>query len=339
MSMDIVPVIDLAPLATESPAEKAHIARQIGQACEGIGFFMVTGHGIDGGLIERAYAAAAAFFDLPEDEKMQALKPAVHINRGYSPFRSRTVGAEIDKSLKPSLQEGFAIGQPNVPDEAYFLGPQALNNFAPDIWPARPAGFEPAMRAYYRAMEGLSRCLTEIFALALALPPDFFAQRMDRHISTLRLVNYPALESEPEPGAIRSGEHSDTGVLTILLIDKIPGLQVKTRAGEWVDIRCCAGAFIVNIGDMMMQWTNDRWVSTRHRVANPPRGAGGASPRLSMPYFSQPNYDALIQCIKTCTGPDNPPKYPPATSGEHRLRRHEAIYGFDAGREKSRQGP
>ena len=194
------------------------------------------------------------------------------------------------------------------------------------------------MRAYYRAMEGLSRILTGIFAEALALPPDFFAQRMNRHISTLRLVNYPALESEPEPGAIRSGEHSDTGVLTILLIDDIPGLQVKTRAGEWVDIRRCAGAFIVNIGDMMMQWTNDRWVSTRHRVVNPPSGAGGAMRRLSMPYFSQPNYDALINCIETCTGPGNPPKYPPVTSGDHRLRRHEAIYGFDADRTKSRQG-
>jgi isopenicillin N synthase-like dioxygenase len=288
-------------------------------------------HGIDSGLIERAYAAAGAFFDLSEDEKMLALKPAVHINRGYSPFRSRTVGAEIDKSLKPSLQEGFAIGQPNVPDDPYFLGPQALNNFAPNIWPARPTGFEEAMRAYYSAMEGLSQTLTGIFAKALDLSADFFVQRMDRHISTLRLVNYPALDAEPEPGAIRSGEHSDTGVLTILLIDDIPGLQVKTREGVWIDVHRCPGAFIVNIGDMMMQWTNDRWVSTRHRVVNPPKGAGGAARRLSMPYFSQPNYDALIQCIETCTGPGNPPKYPPVTSGDHRLRRHEAIYGFDAG--------
>ena len=327
--MDSVPVINLAPLATGSTTEANHIARQIGQACEGIGFFAVTGHGIDSALIERAYAEAAAFFALPEDEKMRSLKPAVNINRGYSPFRSRTVGAEIDKSLKPSLQEGFAIGQPDVPDETYFHGPGALNNFAPDIWPAQPPGFETAMRAYYRAMEGLSQTLTGLFARALALPPDFFTQRMDRHISTLRLVNYPALETEPEPGAIRSGEHSDTGVLTILLIDDIPGLQVKTRRGEWIDIRCSPGAFIVNIGDMMMQWTNDRWVSTRHRVVNPLTGAGGATRRLSMPYFSQPNYDAVIECIETCTGPNNLPKYPPVTSGEHRLKRHAAIYGFN----------
>lgn len=335
MDTSIVPVIDLAPLATGSPGDIGHVAHRIGNACEEIGFFMVTGHGIDSGLVERAYASAAAFFDLPENEKMRALKPSVDVNRGYSPFRSRTVGRETDKTLTPSLQEGFAIGQPDVPDDPYFLGRQALNNFAPDIWPDRPAGFEEVMRAYYGAMESLSLTLTEIFAVALDLPPDFFADKMDRHISTLRLVNYPALDMEPEPGAIRSGEHSDTGVLTILLIDDIPGLQVRTRGGKWVDIRRDPGAFIVNIGDMLMQWTNDRWISTRHRVVNPPRGAGGAARRLSMPYFSQPNYDALIQCIETCTGPDNPPKYPPVTSGAHRLRRHEAIYGFDAGGGKS----
>jgi isopenicillin N synthase-like dioxygenase len=319
-------------MKTESLKEMDRIASLVGKACTEIGFFVVTGHGIEADLISNAYGAAAAFFGLPEDEKLQSLKPAVNINRGYSPFQSRTVGAEIDKSLKPSLQEGFAIGQPNVPDDPYYLGPQALNNFAPDIWPDRPDRFEDSMRAYYRAMEELSGMLTRIFARALELPDDFFIHRMDRHISTLRLVNYPALDTEPEPGAIRSGEHSDTGVLTILLIDDIPGLQVKTRAGEWVGVGYCPGAFIVNIGDMMMQWTNDRWISTRHRVVNPPKGAGGTARRLSMPYFSQPNYDALIDCIETCTGPDNPPKYPPGTSGEHRLRRHEAIYGFDAGK-------
>ena len=328
--MRTVPVIDLAPLRTGSQEVKDPIAEQVGRACEEIGFFMVIGHGIDNNVIERAYASATAFFDLPLDEKLQSLKPAVHINRGYSPFRSRTVGAEIDKTLTPSLQEGFAIGQPDVPDDPYYHAPQALNNFAPDIWPPHPANFEPALRDYYQAMEDLSDTLTEIFARSLSLPSDFFVPRMNRHISTLRLVNYPALDAEPEPGAIRSGEHSDTGVLTILLIDDIPGLQVKNRQGEWIDLKHQADAFIVNIGDMMMQWTNDRWVSTRHRVINPPKGAGGAARRLSMPYFSQPNYDALIECIETCTGLNNPPKYPPVTSGDHRLRRHEAIYGFKA---------
>ena len=332
MEIKAVPLIDLAPLRTGSQQAKDQIVGNIGRACEEIGFFMVTGHGIDPTIIDRAYASATAFFTLPLDEKLQSLKPAVHINRGYSPFRSRTVGAEMDKSLKPSLQEGFAVGQPDVPDDSYYHAPQALNNFAPDIWPSRPADFEAAIRNYYSAMENLSDLLTEIFARALSLPSDFFVPRMDRHISTLRLVNYPALDAEPEPGAIRSGEHSDTGVLTILLIDDIPGLQVKKRDGEWIDIGHHPDAFIVNIGDMMMQWTNDRWISTRHRVVNPTKGAGGAARRLSMPYFSQPNYDALIECIETCTGPENPTKYPPVTSGDHRLRRHEAIYGFDAGK-------
>ncbi|MDC0033355.1 isopenicillin N synthase family oxygenase [Alphaproteobacteria bacterium] len=334
MTTDVVPIIDFSPLRTGNALARKDIAMRVGRACEDIGFFMVSGHGIAPHIIERAYSMALAFFDLPEDKKLQSLKPAVDINRGYSPFRSRTVGAEIDKGLKPSLQEGFAIGQPNVPEESYFQGPQALNNFAPDIWPRQPTGFEDAMRAYYRAMEKLSQTIVNVFADTLRLPGQFFAEKMSNHISTLRLVHYPAFEGEPEPGAIRSGEHSDTGVLTILLIDENPGLQVKTRTGHWVDIKRVPDVFIVNIGDMMMQWTNDRWISTRHRVVNPPKGTSGAARRLSIPYFSQPNYDAMIACIETCTGPDNPPKYLPVTSGEHRLKRHEAIYGFSAAGEK-----
>jgi len=330
MTTDVVPIIDFAPLQTGNAVDRKDIATRVGRACEDIGFFMVGGHGIAHHTIERAYSMALSFFDLPEGQKLLSLKPAVDINRGYSPFRSRTVGAEIDQALKPSLQEGFAIGQPDVPDEAYFQGPQALNNFAPDIWPTQPNGFEEAMRAYYRSMENLSQTIVNVFADALSLPREFFADKMSHHISTLRLVHYPALQGELEPGALRSGEHSDTGVLTILLIDENPGLQVKSRTGDWVDIKQVPDVFIVNIGDMMMQWTNDRWVSTRHRVVNPLEGAGGVARRLSIPYFSQPNYDATIACIETCTGPDNPPKYKPVTSGEHRLRRHEAIYGFSA---------
>jgi isopenicillin N synthase-like dioxygenase len=171
-------------------------------------------------------------------------------------------------------------------------------------------------------MEGLASDLMRIFAVALDLPEPFFADTLNRHISAIRLINYPEQPEAPVPGQLRSGEHSDYGSLTILKIENAPGgLQVRTRKGRWIDVPAVTDAFIINIGDLMMHWTNDRWISTLHRVVNPPRDRALGSRRLSMVFFHQPNYDALIECLPTCQGPGHPPKHPPVTSGEHRLRK------------------
>ena len=130
--------------------------------------------------------------------------------------------------------------------------------------------------------------------------------------------NYPALEAPPVPGQIRAGAHSDYGSLTILSTEDRPGgLQVFNSAGEWVDVPIIEGTFVINIGDLMARWTNDAWVSTLHRVANPPDDAGAESRRQSVVFFHNPNYDAAVSCIPTCLAPGAEPKYAPTTSGEH----------------------
>lgn len=157
-----------------------------------------------------------------------------------------------------------------------------------------------------------------LFALALDQPETFFDDKVDRHISRLRVRNYPAPHEPPAPGQLRAGAHSDYGSLTILKAeDKAGGLQVCNNAGEWVDVAIVPDCFIVNLGDLMARWTNDRWVSTLHRVANPPMELARVSRRQSLVFFHNPNYDAVIECIPGCQGPDNPPKYPPITSGEY----------------------
>jgi isopenicillin N synthase-like dioxygenase len=168
-------------------------------------------------------------------------------------------------------------------------------------------------------MEVLAARLMRIFAMALDLDEDFFRDKTDRHISGIRANHYPEQIEPPRPGQIRAGAHTDYGAVTVLLPDAVPGLQVLSRQGEWVDVTAPAGAFVCNIGDLMQRWTNDRWISTMHRVVNPPREVAAGNRRLSIPFFHQPNYDAPIECLPSCCGPDNPPRYRPVTSGQHRL--------------------
>jgi isopenicillin N synthase-like dioxygenase len=160
-----------------------------------------------------------------------------------------------------------------------------------------------------------------MFALALDLPEGFFSDKIDRHISRLRVRNYPAPVTPPLPGQLRAGVHSDYGSLTILRTEASPGgLQVRNRAGDWVDAPIAPDSFIVNIGELMARWTNERWKATLHRVVNPPVALASVSRRLSLVFFHNPNYDAPVEALPGTVGVGETAKYPPTTSGEH-LRR------------------
>jgi isopenicillin N synthase-like dioxygenase len=157
-----------------------------------------------------------------------------------------------------------------------------------------------------------------VFALALDLDEDYFDKTIDRNISMMRVLRYPKQTSEPLPGQLRAGAHSDYGSMTILRKELMDGgLQVKNKVGEWVNVPVVEGTFIVNIGDLMQQWTNDQWSSTVHRVVNPPLDSEENKDRLSIVFFHQPNYDAVIECLPSCTNAAHPAKYEPITSGDH----------------------
>jgi isopenicillin N synthase-like dioxygenase len=177
----------------------------------------------------------------------------------------------------PDYKEVFAIGPDDVPEDGYFTGPGSYPSFAPNLWPDAPADLQPRMLTYWRQMEKLMRVIGEALAIALDLPDDAFADVLDgRHTSQLRLLHYPPPIGNIEPGQLRAGEHSDVGMMTILRNDPVPGgLQVKVREGEWIDAPAVENTFILNIGDLLMRWTNDRFVSTLHRVMVPPGDAVG----------------------------------------------------------------
>src|SRR5262249_47669477 len=177
-------------------------------------------------------------------------------------------------------------------------GPAAYPSFAPNLWPRRPVGLRPALQAYRQELDRAARNLCRIFAEPLELPPEFFDQKIDKHISQLRIMHYPPPEAAPLPGQLRAGAHSDLGMMTLLYSDNdIGGLEVMNRAGRWVRVPVVDNTFTVNLGDLMMRWTNDRWRSTPHPVVNPPQTDTSCSRRLSIGMFFIPNYDAMISPI------------------------------------------
>jgi isopenicillin N synthase-like dioxygenase len=319
-----VPFIDIASFidgtaGTDGAAGgRAAVAQAVDAACTDIGFFTIAGHGVPEALVARMLETSRAFFDLPAAEKQRVKRPREQ-SRGYIALGDENLSYSRGDATTTDLKEFFAIGPVDVPDEEYYHRPEAYPSFAPNLWPARPAELRAVWTEYYRTMEGLAATIMRIFAVALALPEDFFRDKTDRHISGIRANHYPEQVETPRPGQIRAGAHTDYGAVTILLPENVPGLQVLTRRGEWMDVTAPPGTFICNIGDLMQHWTNDRWISTMHRVVNPPREAAEGNRRLSIPFFHQPNCDALIECLPSCCGPDNPARYQPVTSGPHRL--------------------
>lgn len=313
-----VPVIDVAPFHEGDAATKRAIAAQVGQAIHDIGFLVITGHGVDPALIRQVQDVSNAFFDLSEAEKNRVLRPAPDVTRGYIPLEAESVGRSQGLDVPGDLNESLMIGPVDVPETEYFFGPAAGKHFHPNLWPEAPAELRPLYEAYFRAMGALAEDLMAMFALALDLDEDFFTGKINRHISRLRVRNYPAPLVPPQPGQLRAGVHADYGSLTILRAqDKPGGLQVLNRAGEWVDVPIAPDSYIINIGELMARWTNGLWKATLHRVVNPPAELAAASRRLSLVFFHNPNYDAPVAALPGTVPAGEAPKFPPTTSGDH----------------------
>ena len=310
-----MPVVDIAPFTAGQTPGRARVAGAVRAACEDIGFFIITGHGFPEELETRIYDASRAFFDLPAEEK-NAVGETGPVLGGlmHFAFGQEALAATLGKAAIGDLKETLDFGP----------------GFFGDRWPANPPDLEPAWCAYYEAMSALAATLRSIFAAALGLNPDYFENKFEGHLSSLRVIDYPERSVPSAPGQLRAGAHSDYGVLTILRTEDTPGgLQVRTRDGRWSDVPHVPGAFIVNIGDAMMRWTNDRWISTQHRVVNPPVDPGQPTRRQSIAYFHNLPRDTVIECLPPFLGAGDTPKYPPITYGDYAELRYRQAHGDD----------
>ena len=312
-----IPVIDVAGLFSADAAARRECGRAIGAACRDVGFFYVVNHGIAQPRIDEVFAAARRFFALPEAEKMAVALARSPFMRGYFPLE----GEVLDPALGGDYKEGFDMALDLPLDDPDVVARKLLHG--PNQWPARPAEFRPVVQGYFDDLIELGRTLSRGFALSLDLPEDFFTRRMRRPTAILRLLRYPpnplaAAMAKAQPGC---GAHSDYGYLTILAQDAVGGLQVQNRAGKWIDARPIPGAYVCNIGDMMAQWTNDRFAATQHRVVSSPDRE-----RFSIPFFFHPDFDTEVACLPSCQSEDDPPRYAPTTTGAHIVRRLQEAY-------------
>jgi isopenicillin N synthase-like dioxygenase len=309
------PVFDLARFEDGSPREKRALGDEVDAICRTTGFLAVAGHGVPDPIVKAAWTKAEAFFALPAERKQSASAPYPGYPYGYLAPETESLARSRGVEAPPDIKESFNGGPARAP--AGLVDREALDFcFAPTIWPDGPDGFREAWSAYYAAMEGLAARIMRAFAVALNLPEDFFAPFLSAPVSALRALNYPALESPPKPGQIRAGAHTDYGSLTILLPQAgSRGLEILGPDGAWIEVFPRPGAFIVNIGDLLARWTNDRWTSTLHRVVIP--DDSGAGRRQSFAFFHQPNWDAEIVALDACLAPNEAPKYQPVRSGPY----------------------
>lgn len=305
----MVPVIDISRNAET-------VGRELDEVCTEVGFFQIIGHGVDPELLDRAWLTVRQFFDLPLSDRLDAMRPRPDYPFGYVPLAGETLSNSLVDGGIPDLKEIFNVG-PVGRHEPITSDPDEALLFAPNIWPSALPELQPALEAYFVAMEELAARLLDLSARGLGLHPDFFTTRIDRGTNALRALNYPDHPTAALPGQLRAGAHTDYGTLTILRQDAAPGgLEVLDhRSGAWVPVPSVAGAFVINVGDMLAQWTNDRWCSTLHRVVNPPTGISAR--RQSIAFFHNANFDCEVACLPSCQSPTNPPRYAPVKAGPH----------------------
>jgi isopenicillin N synthase-like dioxygenase len=311
-----LPIVDIDGLYSHSAEARSAVALAIQAACLDKGFFYCIGHGVDTGLIESVFAESARFFACPASEKEAVSMSLSKANRGYEPLRGQT----LEKGAPPDLKEGYYIGTNIDADDERAL---RYFNTGPNVWPAAMPEFEEVMTTYMAAMKALTSKLLEGIALSLDLEADYFRDFEKDPIATLRLLHYPAQEADPLPDEKGCGAHTDFGATTILLQDGVGGLQVWDHdKGVWLDAVPVPGAFIINLGDMMARWTNDRYRSTIHRVIN----ASGRE-RYSVPFFFSGYPEHPISCIPSTLDEGKVARYATMTVDQHMRERYSTTYG------------
>ena len=305
--------IDLAPFRSGDAADRARVVDAFDRAGRDSGFILLTGHGVDPVLVDDAFDAWQAFFDLPLDEKLHAVAPPEHDGMiGYTAYGAQALAYTAGGESPPDLMEAFSIGREDTTDPFF---DEYRDWFPPNVWPGEPLALHAAVDALERALHDVADVVLRAMALALDLPERWLVERAERAVVTTRCNHYlrgPGFE--PLPGQPGLGGHTDYGMVTLLVADPVPGLQIL-RGGEWFDVVPRRGSIVCNLGDMLAMWTNDRWVSTMHRVL-PPTPSDGVVRRRSIARFLDGDPSVTLSAIPSCVAPGEVPRYPGVQAGE-----------------------
>ena len=319
---DLVRTIDISGWFGGDAEQRSAIVEAVDGECRRIGFLRISGHTISAELTDQMMAVTSAFFDLPEDEKRTYVVDDKAKNRGYASYESEALAYSLGVDSPPDMFEAFNCGV-EVHDHANsYFAVERHRMFADNVWPSVPADMRSTWLEYFVACEALGQELMQIFAAALGMPSHFLVANTSKAPNVMRANNYQRRRqhSDPADGQMRMGAHTDYGTCTILLADPVPGLEIVGPDGAWHPVMPEPGTLLVNLGDLLAEWTNDRWRSTVHRVVPPPAGSG-PSRRRSIAFFHEADYDALVTVMPTCVSEAHPARYAPVTAGEHLMQK------------------
>ena len=310
-SSDRIPVLDIGPFLAGAPGARESLAEAVATTCADTGFLVITNHGISQDLIDGAFAAASDFFDLDEQRKL-ALKVG-DLNIGYLPYGAQIVRtSKVNNNTKPNLSESFYVVTDRPADDPEILAGHPLHGL--NRWPEGMPSFKAGTLAYFDAMRPLAHRMVSVIATSLGLAEGYFDGDFHEPTITLRLIRYPSHDGA-EDNQFGFAPHIDTSFLTLLAQSALPGLEVRTKEGEWIRPPAIPGTFVVNTGEMLARYSNDRYTPTPHRVIN----ANNAL-RHAIPFFYGPSLDAVIRCVPTCVNADSPPRYEPLLYADHRRK-------------------
>ena len=302
----VIPIIDMSAMGKDV----SHVAHALRTACIDVGFFFLRGHGVPQAIVDRAFAVTRAFHALPLEVK-QRYRINEH-NIGYMASRaSMQRSSTVHRATRPNLVASFFMKRERKPDDHKVIAGLPLRGL--NQWPDELPSFRAGMLDYMTAMEGLGRRMLPVFAAALDLERDFFAEFFREPSITLRISHYPPQQSF-DGEEFGTGPHTDAGFMTFLAQADVRGLDIQTRDGAWIPAPVMPGMFLVNIGQVLNRWTNGLFPATPHRVVN----LAGVE-RYSIPFFFDPDFDAEVRCLPTCRSADNPPRFEPIRYLDHIL--------------------
>lgn len=300
----VIPVLDAEAYLAGAPGALDCLAADLRYAFENVGFYYLRGHGVDAAQITAVFGQAKRFHAQPLDRKM-ALKINEH-NIGYMPMKgSLARTSKVNDNTRPSVNEAFFLRRERTPDDPDVVANVPLRGL--NRWPRGLPGFRDIVLGYMTAMEQLGRRMVPVYARALNLPADYFDAMFRQPNVIQRLSHYPA-QPRYEDNEFSIAPHTDSGFMTLLAPNEVPGLSIRLPDGKWFDAPAVPNAYVVNGGDILRRWTNDRFLSTPHRVIN----ASGRE-RYAIPFFFDPHPDTLITCLPSCQDAASPPKYEPIT--------------------------